>query len=360
MAVTFPVATHSYFKATNKASQKRAFLAASNGNPTFAYPARFSEAQLQEWSPAVATDEVLSHRLAFLASAARLQTDDSELTAFRQFNVELFGEPHKDFAASILARHSASIRPEDEMLWKEVQTILGVDLGQTSQVGPDEQTFQRCRSYLRRYATIPKKGEDVVQALQSQLDQIGLTQKGWRLRILKGDEHAHTYHAAKTISVGQHYQPRTLSAVRRIVLHEVLGHAVRGPQKTLSESEGFAIVIEQLTQPRFTMRRSYRYLAASVGWGVFGRPMTFRATHEVMWRMMVIGSDYSEVLAKGHAFDECYRVFRGGRPDLAGAVFLKDTVYFDGNMRIWGVLKHEQLEYNEFIDCIEGRRILLS
>jgi hypothetical protein len=198
------------------------------------------------------------------------------------------------------------------------------------------------------------------EAIQLQLDTLGLTDKGWRLKLLRGTSHARTNHRTRTIAFGKNYSPRNVTAARRIAYHEVLGHALRGPQNSLAESEGVAIMLEQLTDSQFRMRRSYRYLAVALGWGALGTPMTFRAVYEVLWRLMVIGSSRSEGVAKSYAYDECCRAFRGGRPDIAGAVFLKDATYFDANIRVWEVLTSSKLGYNEFVDVIEGRRTIIS
>jgi len=175
------------------------------------------------------------------------------------------------------------------------------------------------------------------------------------VQVIKGCSHARIYHHTKKIKIGEDYKPRKVMAVGRIVAHEIYGHALRGPSKSLSESEGFALAIEQLTGSRFKFRRAYRYLAASLGWGVFGKPMNFREVFEIIWRLMFISSGYSENKSKEHAFDECCRVFRGGRPDIAGAVYLKDTIYFDANIKVWNFLDAKKLDYEKFVDIIEGR-----
>jgi hypothetical protein len=119
-------------------------------------------------------------------------------------------------------------------------------------------------------------------------------------------------------------------------------------------------MIEQLLDHRFKFRRAYRYLGAALGWGSAGGPRTFREVYEILWRLMVIASRYNEENAKSYAFDECVRVFRGGRPDIAGMVFLKDAIYFAANIAVWQRLQSEPLAYNEFVDVIEGRRKVLS
>jgi hypothetical protein len=93
---------------------------------------------------------------------------------------------------------------------------------------------------------------------------------------------------------------------------------------------------------------------------VLGTPMTFREVYEILWRAMVIGSSYPVEDAKSHAFDECYRAFRGGRPDIAGAVYLKDSIYFRANLIMWSILEDADIGYDKFVDIIEGRMELLS
>lgn len=74
----------------------------------------------------------------------------------------------------------------------------------------------------------------------------------------------------------------------------------------------------------------------------------------------MIGSRYNLEVARSYAFDECYRAFRGGKPDMAGAVLLKDMVYFDANIKMWKVLEENPLSYSQFVDVIEGRGVVLS
>ena len=147
-------------------------------------------------------------------------------------------------------------------------------------------------------------------------------------------------------------------AAERIAVHEVYGHALRGRQESMVESEGFAVVLEQLISCDYKPRRTYRYLAASLGWGVLGNPMTFREVFEVLWRLMIISSKYDEKNAKEYAFGECYRVFRGGSPEVPGAVYLKDLVYFDANQKIWQALSTQKIDYDDFVNILEGRKVI--
>jgi hypothetical protein len=354
----FPVATHSYFKVVNKDAQKKLFLSGAIEHPVFKYKSSLTP-ELIESRIAASNDAVIAARLKLVKVSLELQQDPTKLSAFRAANEVIFLTPKKSLASAIFMRISQKVTSDTEALWAEVLEKIGRQHFDGDAFEPDEAIFQKYRGYLKTYTQLPRLSESIETALQRQLLITGLSEKGWQLKLVPGGEHAHTHHKARTISIGKGYEPRSSSAVRRIATHEVLGHALRGSQASLAESEGFAIVLEQLTKPRFSLRRTYRYLAVALGWGVFGAPMYFRQVYEILWRLMVISSKYSPEIAKQHAFDECYRAFRGGRPDIAGAVFLKDAVYFAANVEMWKVLSGRQRSYNEFVDIIEGRQTVL-
>jgi len=356
----FPTAAYSYFSALNKQSQKRRFLAGLIDEPTFRYQPGLTDEILEKRIAVAHESEIIQKHLRLVRASLKLQKDHHALDAFRDANEAVYQVPTRELTLAILSHIGHAVTAENISLWQETLGLIGVDSFKDRIEGPDPVLFNTYRQYLQQYTTLPKVGDSVQDALRNQLDVTGLSSEGWRVRLLKGAEHAHTYHGAKTISIGEEYTPRLPSAVKRIVIHEVLGHAVRGAQATTDESEGFAIVLEQLTKEKFSYRRSYRYLAVALGWGVFGKPATFSQVYEILWRLMKIHTGYSVSDAKEHAFDECYRAFRGGRPDVAGAVFLKDAVYFSANIRMWKMLTQQELSYNEFVDIIEGRRTILS
>lgn len=356
----FPTAVHTYFRALNKYSQKRNFLAGLVQEPEFTYKAHWTKDLIEKRLRLTKDDSMAFDRLQVVKSSLKLREKASELESFRSANAKVFHVPTRELAEAIICRISQNVSENERQIWQESLELLGVETLDRHSVEPTDAIFQMYRGYLKRYTTIPALSTGIIDALHEQLSVTGLTSKGWVLRLVKGSEHAQTHHGPKTITIGESYKPRSLSAVQRIAIHEVVGHAVRGPQQKIDESEGFAIVLEQLTKSSFAFRRTYRYLAVALGWGVFGTRMTFREVYEVLWRLMIVHSKYSIEAAKEHAFDECYRAFRGGRPDIAGAVLLKDTVYFDANIRMWEALDTRELSYNEFIDIIEGRRTILS
>jgi hypothetical protein len=357
----FAVATHSYFDVKNKDDAKRDFLKSATAEPVFTYTPQFTSEIIEDRLARVKVGSVAHASLLLVQAAAILQSDASKLDEFRSANKRIFTEPNASYTTSILGRIENKVTPETKQLWQEVCEGTGSIQTGMAITTPDNETFQTYRQYMRRYVgPLSTKGLTMGELLTQHLVLTGLEQKGWTVRYTANTMSARTNHQTKTIWIGENYVPRMIRAKKRIVLHEVYGHALRGHQVNHVESEGFALVLEQLTGTSFKYRRAYRYLAVALGWGVLGRPMTFREVFEILWRIMTIASAYTRQQAREHAFDEVTRAFRGGRPDIAGAVFLKDTSYFDGNIAIWDVLINNKLSYNEFIDIIEGRRVLLS
>lgn len=357
----FPVAAHSYFVIRNKNETKRTFLKSQTTEPHFSYGPILNINMVQAYLLRVPDDSFAKKTLRLVEAAALLQLNPDALDTFRKANLAIIHKPKKVYVEAILSRIADKVTPETQAVWDQVILQTGL-LKSFSMTTPSEVLFHQYAQYLRRYAGILKtKGLTISEILQSHLESTGLRQKGWTVAHSANIESPpRTNHRTNTIWIGEDYQPHTVKAKKRIVTHEVYGHALRGPQMSISEAEGFAIVLEQLTSPSFKYRRSYRYLAVALGWGVLGSPMTFRQVFEILWRVMLIGSNYSRLQARQFAFDETYRAFRGGRPEIAGSVFLKDSIYFDANIAIWNVLIDQEFSYNEFVDIIEGRRTLLS
>jgi len=358
---TFPVATHSYFRAINRDAERARFVSsADKSSPTFVYPKYFNLETVAARQMQVHTDSDEYKALEIVLSGVRLQKDVNELAHFRELNSAAFGMPDSGYAKMILTRILSRTSSKTDVYAKEVLDLLGNPRLSSERIGPSHEIFQLYKDYFSKYR-VAKSGTklNTEDAIKAELVHSGLDQKGWELQMLVGNSHARVNHNAKKVRIGEHYVPRSPRAAERIAVHEVYGHALRGCQVSTGESEGFAILLEQLLDDVFKPRRSYRYLAACIGWGIFGTPKSFAETFEVMWRLMVIGSGYSKRDARMHAFDECYRVYRGGSPDLAGAVYLKDTVYFASNIAMWKLLSNQKLSYNEFVDIIEGRRALL-
>lgn len=359
---SFAVAAHSYFVATNKAEQSDLFLSGQQEQPYFTYRGMYKAAMIDERICQVGSENPRWRRsLELVRCSVSLQHDASYVSEFRDRNVQSYGEPKRQYAAAILNRMAGRVTSDSQQLWHEIEQLLPDDYMDAAVFMPAKDTFERYRTYMMKYIAEFPEGVDLSSALNRQLAITKLDRDGWSVSVRDGAMPARTHHRSKKISIGREYRTRSRQALRRIVVHEVYGHALRGQQESVAEAEGFAIMLEQLCDPAFRYRRSYRYLAIALGWGVFGTHMTFRQVHEIMWRAMIMGNKYyTEERAKRYAFEECYRAFRGGRPDIAGAVYLKDSCYFAANIAVWEMLVNSPLNYDEFIDCIEGRRTVLS
>lgn len=360
MEYSFPIAPHSYFKVLNLKRSREAFLSDPTTEPTFIYPKMLSPTVIQRRLEHVGGDVEARDRLRLVLASANLQTSGpkpTEMEAFRAFNEKLYGRPSKGYAVFILEHIRSRLRPEHEELWQYIDDKLGEFIDNEPRPRrPSRALFLRLRSYLDQYTGgALHDGGGLHDLIDENLEAAGLRQQGWSIDLRDDHSHAQTIHATKKISVGRYYEPRTDLSKRQIVAHEVYGHALRGYSGSVELSEGFATFLEQLTLERFSMKRSLRYLAVALGWGVAGRPMTFSQVYELIWRLMVAMGRYDEARAKSHAYDECARAFRGGRPDMAGAVFLKDSLYFSGNMRVWRYFVNNEVSYEQFVNIIEGK-----
>lgn len=361
----FPVASHTYFRITNKALEKELFLGNSEYVPVFKYGLELNYEVIAGRIEGVSEfDNEVRQSLSLAQAGAALQRKQGadETRHFRQLNVDMFGDPRAEYAEAIICHIHSLVTPSSQHLWDEAVAMLGNPFEKKMIVGPSSKTFNYYKQLFSTYthgyfSTIPRMS--LPDLLTSSLEYTGLYEQGWRVRLLEDSSHARVNQKAKVLLVGSEYRVRRRLATKRIAVHEVYGHALRGPRPTLAESEGFAILLEQLLNTRFKVRRAYRYLAASLGWGTFGKPMTFREVFEILWRVMAIASAYTQEEARDYAFEECARIFRGGRPEIAGCVYLKDTLYFSANIRMWEYLERNLLQYDEFVAIVEGRKNIL-
>ena len=358
----FPIATHSYFRALNVSEERTKFLQFDNYIPKFKYSNNFNVETLLFRQSFMAPDSMEYLSLGCVLSGIRLQNDKNEITHFRQINEKMFGSPDVLYVKTLLKKMLKKSSMSSIQYSDEVIRILDNDLNsdEVFDLGPSKSTFEKYKVFFNNYRKQITNNHnfDVVTEIQRELINSGLSERGWKLQVIDGASHAYTDHNNKKIIIGKDYSPRTSMAAERIAVHEVYGHALRGRQLSMVESEGFAVVLEQLLSREYKPRRTYRYLAASLGWGALGRPMTFREVFEILWRLMIISSKYNEKSAKEHAFGECYRVFRGGSPEVPGAVYLKDLVYFDANQKIWHALSTRKFDYDDFVNIIEGRKVI--
>lgn len=362
----FAVAPQSYFNVTNLNEERGRFLRDGSYVPHFTYLAIYNRADVEANLAAVDPGTREATALQLVRASILLGEEPSEetLTSFRDLNARFYRAPNQQYVNYVLEATARRVNVDNERLWLELENLMGEKWSPSEPLVVPSDVFKYYHSMLEDIAhvsTIPT-GEGLAAALDFALKDSGLAAQGWRVAVVpESHRHASTNHRTKTIRFGELYQPRSSRGLRRIVVHEVYGHAMRGFQGSIRESEGMAVVLEQLADNRFILRRAYRYLAAALAWGYGDHPgRNFREVYEIMWRVIMIRTGYTKEKSMQYAFDECMRVFRGGQPAIAGAAFLKDSLYLVGNLEIWELLARERPGKSEFKKIIAGERRLLS
>ncbi len=319
------------------------------------------------------TFDVFSPRDKQLYQASRLLIDENTLKNQKNFikiNKELFGKIQTKYVYYLLDffYFKSKNSSKNTQLWYEIASMLDLKSDKSitllNTLGPQAKTFNTYKKYFIKYIGQPQLNElknlNLYNSVDFLLNNHGLKQKGWRIVYKHHDaSRARVNYEKKCIIIGKEYKLRRSNSASKIAIHEVLGHALRGKVGTLADREGFAILLEQLLEKKFYFLRSYRYLAAAIASGAVNAPKDFYQTHEILWRIMMIGSKYSKQKAQSYAFDECVRVFRGTNCDASGAVFLKDSVYFVANIKLWDKLEEKSPTYSQFVDILEGRKKIL-
>ncbi len=361
MKQKFPTAAHNYFKVMNLLSAKKTFLEHVTGNPVFTYRESFNINEVKSRQKLLEKDSAAEKSMKLVEAGIILQHNPSikNQTAFKKFNAAYYGEPTEALLAAVLVRFDACVSPETKDLWQYVSRQISVDLKKAdSKLWPSPQLFSEVQSWGAQYMNalfVHKEEKNLCKLFELVMQDTGLIDQGWKLHITEDASPAKINHHTKTIWIGSLYAPRTQLGRLRIVAHELYGHALRGKGQSTAESEGFAVLLEQLTAETFKPRRAYRYIAAALAWGVDGLPRDFRQTFEIMWRCMVIASKYSEADARSYAFDECARIFRGGIPDAPGVIYLKDATYLPANILTWRWLESTSISYNDFMHLASGK-----
>lgn len=359
MSYPFPVASHSYFRINNLSDARADYLKNTASFPSFIYSHITEDVIVDRLRQVdLGSSAALSLELVLMSIRLRLNPTSTNLARFRDANVAAFGQPKLEYLDGILSEMLAVSSKKTSEHLGFLQQHLPSSLFTEQPYRPNQQVFVMMKEYWDRYADIDTINSDkpLGVLLEEALSSTGLARKGWKLHVTDDHRHVTTQHGTKSIVFGKDFTPRSENAKLQIVAHEVFGHAMRGRQDSIVESEGIATMLEQLVSQRYTTKRSYRYLAAALGWGVTGKPMNFTEVYEIIWRVMVVRGRYVTKIAKVHAFDECSRVFRGGVASMAGAVYLKDSLYYSSNIAVWKKIEKSPPSYDEFVDIIEGRR----
>lgn len=390
--MTFPKTRYtaspaSFLQVMNIKSQRQKFIKGNEVFPVFRYDERYAQENLRdrfqslerEYNEADADQrDIIQRRLketSFLLISQQLQHATLEdikrelLEAFRSQTKDLYGEPRRDSTIGILVRLRSFAKGHDDETMKSYWSYIERTLDFKDEHIPYEPSSETVAYYhglLARYAPWIESHDnelphDPIDLLTLALRYIGASQNGWGIEERQGGSNLRVAYARKRIIKGHDFSARSFLGLKQVVVHEAYGHVNRflksgGRIFHGQESEGLAVVLEQLLYKKYTPKRSLRYLAIALGWGTLGEPMDFRQVYEIIWRAKCILSKCDEAYAKERAFNECVRAFRGGRPDIQGAVFTKDIMYYDGNIDLWRWLEYDKLSYEEFVALLEGQR----
>jgi hypothetical protein len=196
--------------------------------------------------------------------------------------------------------------------------------------------------------------DSIKQLLERSLASIDASSRGWEVEMSpKGANISISKHRRRVL-LSSHIQPRTFFRLKQIIAHEIGCHVNRSlhfhdfSEAIEEEEEGLAIVLEQLMSKRFIHKRTMRYLALCLAQGLdSGIPRNFSETYEIMKQAFnILCMDHVE--AEHRAFYETARIFRGGFPDVAGAVYIKDKIYLESNLKVWKRLEDSMLNKQSF------------
>jgi hypothetical protein len=204
--------------------------------------------------------------------------------------------------------------------------------------------------------------EEIVQVFERALAAIGANLHGWRVVVVRGGANIIASKYKKKVIIGDRFHPRSSVRLKQVVAHEVGCHVQRALTDRQAwhyarfdeNDEGLAILLEQLFAKRFMYKRVLRYLAISLATGVDGKKRNFCEVYEILWRAAYIIGGNGPKTAKQQAFYETARAFRGGLPNVAGAAYIKDKIYLEGNIIVWEKLEAERLGLINFKRLFRG------
>lgn len=383
----FRSAPYAYFGITNHRRAKTEFLESKDSEPSFQYRPTFNEAVIAE---RIADLEALKTKAVEDDDTARFVERRLQETKFLQILLKLRADPlnqhvFEEYRKKITAMYGSfddsvfygilaylkerSQSTETTSYFNDIVSGLGEKYTPSESLyRPSDKTFEYYRSViltsdhpLKRFIEHEKidvSKRDVMEAFEWALNESGAKEAGWKIRQSKAISNVLISRHKREIIVGKHYIPRAHKRLLQVVAHEVIIHTRRAmhhdSRQSADTEEGIALLAEQLIMERFTYKRLLRYFAAGLAWGVDGKPRTFRQTFDLVWRAVMIVGALGEMEAKERAYQECFRVFRGGAPFVAGAAFIKDKVYLESNLAVWQQLEDAKLGKQAFLDFLDG------
>jgi hypothetical protein len=387
----YPGALYSYFRIANQHREMNTFMIAPSKNPVFTYrsPIQCFEAQERidnlrkefrsiDDSDKLAQDflykRLLEAEILYLTCLAR--EEPSKFTgemykSYRDKQVELYGQLNTDLFYGVLGFLSQiSTKPRRDPAYLAEINAMIVNHQHNELYIPSNETFQYYRQLYRivypefnqmldEIAHETMRTDDAVNDLFGKaLNIIGADKAGWSIVSAKYGGNIIVSKAKKQVIIPVHLKPQSNLRLRQLIAHEVGGHVYRAlygnhHHSTRVDEEGLCIVLEQLQQKNFSYKRSMRYMAICLAWGIDGKPRTFSQVYEIMWRaFMLLGHNKNQ--AKARAFNEVVRTFRGGVPERAGMCFIKDKIYLESNIAVWQNLENNRLDATDFKELMAG------
>lgn len=384
----FPTAPYAFFRVRNAPEAMQEFLDGKVSEPRFTYGPKLNQPallrrkrvflavrsqprEINQTLQDFVDRRLLETELLLQFLALRKKPGDAEtLRRYRMLIERLYGGFDEEVVRGTLGYLSKRAKEtKTTRYFEEIKRLVRFTPAQTL-FSPSSATFAHYQNLLftsshpltllknRKLGGDHTEPQTIEALFAWALDECGATAAGWRLRWAKHGSNVMISLHSHEVILGRHYVPQSAMRLRQVVGHEIFLHVRRAllhqHHQSPAVEEGVAIVVEQLLDRRFVYRRLLRYLAAALAWGVDGRPRTFSETFEIIWRAVVIVGNIPEQDAKRRAFRECTRIFRGGVPEVAGAAFIKDKVYFEANLAVWQRLENATLSKDEFLKFLDG------
>ncbi|MCA9348930.1 DUF1704 domain-containing protein [Candidatus Saccharibacteria bacterium] len=288
-----------------------------------------------------------------------------DVDKYRKLMAEKYGAPDMaglEEIVAYLAQRSATTKTQN--LFDKFCELVDIDLKLNTHYKPSDECFDYYRkmfnrifkNQLRTIRSNVEVGMSYGEAVRNVMEGLGLINLGWQIKKAKRGNALYIVGSQKTVFVPDGKFITNRSRAVRLLAHELLVHVGRrqnGIPYSLDE-EGIGVLAEQLSFTRFMYKRSLRYLAVALGWGVDGNKRDFKQVYELVRLATLIIGFHDKGGASRVAFCETARAFNGGHSDIPGFVLTKDAVYFGANLRLWESLESHMMNVEEFESLIVG------
>lgn len=399
---SYSAALYSYFRVTNLKESFEVFKEDPTTAPTFYYAPSFTESNIDkrlrklhkilseldpsneaeiafvEWRIA---ESVILKKFLKIRNHGGIPTK-KEVDDYLAAQVELYGEVDERMFYGVVRSIRILAHRRGERFNRHMKKIDASLANYQKEVlfSPKEETFQhykhlfsQCFPELHHVLAGVRKAEaytieEVANLFKKALAAVGADKKGWKVRFSDGGANIIAAKYSKTIIIGNQFHPRSTLRLKQIIAHEVGCHVQRALTDRQAKKfarldendEGLAVMLEQLFADRFMHKRALRYLGIALATGADGRKRNFVEVYDILWRAAYIINGSSPAQAKEQAFYETARAFRGGLPNVAGMVYIKDKIYLEGNIMIWQKLQDHLLDLPAFRRLFRGHNNKLA